>query len=152
MATSLNLLWFLLFMIFLSSSVAFDSRNVLERRKANLAPGLTPDPPPRHPSYDIGRYIEFYQFDALAGEWATTYKSWVVNTLIEAMDVMQNAVTVLSDDAATGGPPANPSFRRYFFDADIHGVTNVFRRLLAAIGAPGYEHLRQSYVTMLCGN
>lgn len=110
---------------------------------------IQPDQPPRHAQYEVSRFFEFYQFDAKAGKYATTYKYWVLNTILDVMQIMQNAADILDADSVTGQPPSNPSFNRYFYAQDLVPVRDVLRRLLAAIGAPGLEMLRISCISNL---
>lgn len=42
-------------------------------------------------------------------------------------------------------PTTNPSLERYFFIDDLPKVAEVFKRLLAALGAPGYKDLLDCY-------
>lgn len=74
----------------------------------------------------------------------------VKRAMLGVIDMLQTTMAVMYPDKIEikqpwPAPTTNPSLERYFFVDDLPKVAEVFKRLLAALGAPGYKDLLDCY-------
>lgn len=70
--------------------------------------------------------------------------------MLGVVDMLQTAMAVMFPGSLKitqpwPAPITNPSLERYFFIDDLPQVAEVFKRLLAALGAPGFKQLLDCY-------
>lgn len=96
-------------------------------------------------NWAVEDYID-WRFDGPRGpgRYTDTFKGYITRSILEILDILSTALAELSKEVSKPSPD-HPSFVRYFNanGRDLRIVLGVFERLLAVLGAPKYESLRQ---------